>query len=41
MLTKLVSHVLNNTDTKIQSVLVDGAHDTNRNFRYLEENGIT
>jgi hypothetical protein len=41
MLTKLVNHVLNNTDTKIQSVLVDGAHDTNRNFRYLEENGIT
>jgi hypothetical protein len=26
--------------TKIESVLVDGAHDTNRNFRYLEENEI-
>ncbi len=42
MLTKLVNHVLDNHTTKIQSVLLaDGAHDTNRNFRYLEENEIT
>ncbi len=41
MLTKLVNHVLDNHTTKIESVLADGAHDTNRNFRYLEENGIT
>jgi hypothetical protein len=41
MLTKLVNHVLDNHTTKIQSVLADGAHDTNRNFRYLEENEIT
>ncbi len=42
MLTKLVNHVLDNHATKIESVfLADGAHDTNRNFRYLEENGIT
>ncbi len=28
--------------TKIESVIADGAHDTNRNFfRYLEENEIT
>ncbi len=29
-------------DTKIESVLAyDGAYDTNSNFRYLDENGIT
>ncbi len=26
---------------KIESVLAYGAHDTNRNFRYLEKKGIT
>ena len=26
--------------TKIESVLADGSHDANRNFRYLEENEI-
>ncbi len=25
----------------VESVLADGAHDTNRNFRYLENKGIT
>ncbi len=37
MLKKLVNHVLDNPDMKIESVLADRAHDTNRNFRYLEE----
>jgi hypothetical protein len=41
MLTKMVNHVLDKPDTKIESVLADGAYDTNSNFRYLEENGIT
>jgi transposase len=41
MLTKLVNHVLDKHAPKIESILADGAHDTNRNFRYLEENEIT
>ena len=41
MLTKMVNHVLDKRDTKIESVLADGAYDTNSNFRCLEENGIT
>ena len=41
MLKKLVNHVLDNPDKrKIKSVLADGAHDTNRNFRYLEDKKI-
>ena len=37
MLKKLVNHVLDNHNKKkIKSVLADGAHDTNMNFRYLE-----
>jgi hypothetical protein len=35
MLRKLINHVLDISDKKIESVLADGAHDTNRNFRYL------
>jgi hypothetical protein len=41
MLRKLINHVLDISDKKIESVLADGAHDTNRNFRYLEKKGIT
>ena len=46
MLKKLVNHVLKTIpdgkkNKKIESVLADGAHDTNRNFRYLEQKGIT
>ena len=40
MLKKLVNHVLDysNDKKKIKSILAaDGAHDTNTNFRYLEE----
>ena len=41
ILRKLVRHVLDNYDKKkIKSVLADGAHDTNRNFRYLEDKKI-
>ena len=41
MLKKLVNHVLDNPDKrKIKSVLADGAHDANRNFRYLEDKKI-
>jgi hypothetical protein len=36
-----VNHVLDNTDTKIESVLADGAHDTDKNFQFLEQKGIT
>ena len=37
MLKKLVNHVLDtHHKKKIKSVLADGAHDTNMNFRYLE-----
>lgn len=44
MLRKLVNHhVLDISDKKkkIESVLSDGAHYTNRNFRYFEKKGIT
>jgi hypothetical protein len=41
MLKKLVNHVLDNPDTMIESVLADGAHDTNTNFQFLEQKGIT
>ncbi len=42
MLRKLVNHhVLDISDKKIESVLADGAHDTNKNFRYLEKKEIT
>ena len=43
MLKKLVNHILDNHDRKkIKFVLVlaDGAHDKNRNFRYLEDKKI-
>ena len=46
MLKKLVNRVLddsvepNMAVKKIQSVLADGAHDTNRIFRYLAHRGI-
>ncbi len=43
MLKKLNNPVLDNSDKKkIESVLlaVDGAHDTNKNFRYLQKKGI-
>ncbi len=36
ILTKMVNHVLDNSDRKIESVLADGAYDINSNFRYLE-----
>ncbi len=46
MLKKLVNHVLKTIpdgekNKKMESVLADGAHDTNRNFRCLEQKGIT
>jgi hypothetical protein len=41
MLTKLVNHVLDKHITKIESVLADGAHDTDKNFQFLEQKGIT
>ena len=41
MLKKLVNHVLDNPNTMIESVLADGAHDTNTNFQFLEQKGIT
>lgn len=43
MMKKLVEHVLksNSKKVKIKSVLADGASDTNKNFRYLQEKGIT
>lgn len=43
MMKKLIEHVLNNNSkkVKIKSVLADGASDTNKNFRYLQEKGIT
>ncbi|CAN5869957.1 hypothetical protein BH23THE1_BH23THE1_34220 [soil metagenome] len=45
MLKRLVDHVLDNsigsnTMIKINSVLADGAFDSNANFRYLEDKGI-
>ncbi len=47
MLKKLVDDVLKavpdekNNVKKLKLVLVDGAHDTNTNFGYLDKNGIT
>ena len=42
MLKKLVNHVLDNPDIMIDSVLaIDGAHDTNTNFQFLEQKEIT
>jgi hypothetical protein len=41
MLKKLVNHVLDNPGIMIESVLADGAHDTNTNFQFLEQKGIT
>jgi hypothetical protein len=41
MLRKLVNQVFNTQPHKIRSVLADGAHDTNKNFKYLEDNRIT
>ena len=41
MLTKLIDRVLDNQGiTKIKSVLVDGAFDSNANFRYIEDKRI-
>lgn len=40
ILRKLVNHVLNDRDTKIESVLADGAYDSNTNFQYLQEKKI-
>ncbi len=37
MLKKLVNHVLDNPGIMIESVLADGAHDTNTNFQFLEQ----
>jgi hypothetical protein len=41
MLKKLINHVLDNRSIMIESVLADGAHDTNTNFQFLEQKGIT
>lgn len=41
MLTKLVNHVLDKHAMKIESVIADGAHDTNTNFKFLKQRGIT
>src|SRR4051794_21508957 len=43
MLKKLVDQVFNikSNKIKIRSVLADGAHDTNKNFQYLEDKRIT
>ncbi len=41
MLKRLVNHVLDNPGIKIESVLADGAHDTNTNFQFLEHKGLT
>jgi hypothetical protein len=41
MLKRLVNHVLDDPTIKIKSVLADGAHDTNTNFQFLEQKGIT
>ena len=39
MITKMVNHDLDKTNTKMKSGLVtDGAYDTNSNFRYFEIN---
>src|SRR3954470_11364425 len=41
MLKKLVDQVLDNRGRMIESVLADGAHDTNTNFQFLEQKEIT
>jgi hypothetical protein len=41
MLRKLANQVFNTQPHKIRSVLADGAHDTNKNFQYLEDKRIT
>jgi hypothetical protein len=41
MLKKLVNHVLDNPGIMIESALADGAHDTNINFQFLKQKGIT
>jgi len=41
MLKKLVDQVLDNPGMMIESVLADGAHDTNTNFQFLEQKEIT
>jgi len=41
MLKKLVNHVLDNPGIMIESVVADGAHDTNTIFQFLEQKGIT
>jgi hypothetical protein len=41
MLKKLVNQVFKIKSHKIRSVLADSAHDTNKNFQYLEDNRIT
>ena len=41
MLKNLVNRVLDNPDAMIESVLADGAHDTNTNFQFLQQKGIT
>jgi transposase len=41
ILKKLVNDVLDNQGIMIESVLADGAHDTNTNFQFLEQKGIT
>ena len=40
MLKKLVNHVLDNRSIIIESVLADGAHDTNTKFQFLQKRGI-
>jgi hypothetical protein len=43
MLKKLINQVFKTQPhkIKIRSVLADGAHDTNKNFQYLEDKRIT
>jgi hypothetical protein len=42
MLKELVNDVcLDNPGIMIESVIADGAHDTNTNFQFLEQKGIT
>ena len=46
LLKTLVDQIPNRSDEKkntiqVKSILADGAHDTNRNFKYLEQKGIT
>src|SRR3954452_3601479 len=41
MLKKLVNYVLDNRGIMIESVIADGAHDTNTNFQFLKQKGFT